>query len=178
MSDFVGGTPVHVVPGHTALAYVFMLSKSQGQSTQEMDGRAQDATRIIIGTVLLWIGSFGSNIGTACSAHRNAAMAGVVTNISAGMGGVAWFLLRYWHERTWSSVGFCLGVISGLVAITPGSGFIPPWSAFIYGLAGTVSCYYATKLTLKLQFGSPLDVFALHSVGGFVGNFMTRVLEW
>ena len=100
-------------------------------------------------------------------------MAAVVTNLAACVGGITWCLVDYRLERKWSTVGFCSGVIAGLVAITPGSGFVPPWAAVIFGVVGGISCNYATKLKYFLRADDALDIFAVHAVGGFVGDILT-----
>lgn len=140
-----------------------------------MTGRLDDATLMIMGTACQLVGSFGFNAGSALSVNLRAVRATMVINIAAGVGGIAWCLLDYRRERKWSSVGFCSGVVSGLVVISPGSGLVPPWSALIYGVVGAVSCRYSTKLMAKLPICDPMDAFAIHGIGGFVGNILTGV---
>ncbi|KAJ0424758.1 ammonium transporter AmtB-like domain-containing protein [Aspergillus carlsbadensis] len=171
--DFAGGTPVHIVSGTTALAYSLMLGKRRGHGTHELNYRPHNVTHVVIGTVFLWVGWFGFNAGSALSANLRAVMAAVVTNLAAAVGGVTWCLLDYRLERKWSTVGFCSGVISGLVAITPGSGFVTPWAAFIFGVVGAISCNYATKLKYFIKVDDALDIFAVHGIGGLVGNLLT-----
>lgn len=100
-------------------------------------------------------------------------MACVVTQVSASVGGITWCLLDYRLERKWSTVGFCSGVIAGLVCITPASGYVPAWSAIIFGMVGAAACNYATKLKFVIGVDDALDIFAVHGVGGFVGNILT-----
>ncbi|KAL4969191.1 ammonium permease MEP2 [Aspergillus stella-maris] len=171
--DFAGGTPVHIVSGTTALAYSLMLGKRRGHGTHELNYRPHNVTHVVIGTVFLWVGWFGFNAGSALSANMRAVMAAVVTNLAASVGGVTWCLLDYRLERKWSTVGFCSGVISGLVAITPGSGFVTPWAAFIFGVVGAAACNYATKLKYLIKVDDALDIFAVHGIGGVVGNLLT-----
>lgn len=120
--DFAGGTPVHIASGTAALAYSMMLGKRRGHGTHELNYRPHNVTHIVIGTVFLWVGWFGFNAGSALSANIRSVMAAVVTNLAACVGGVTWCVLDYRLERKWSTVGFCSGVVAGLVAITPGSG--------------------------------------------------------
>ncbi|KAL4809552.1 ammonium transporter AmtB-like domain-containing protein [Aspergillus unguis] len=171
--DFAGGTPVHIVSGTTALAYSLMLGKRKGHGTHELNYRPHNVTHVVIGTVFLWVGWFGFNAGSALSANLRAVMAAMVTNLAASVGGVTWCLLDYRLERKWSTVGFCSGVISGLVAITPGSGFVTPWAAFIFGVVGAAACNYATKLKYVIKVDDALDIFAVHGIGGLVGNLLT-----
>lgn len=171
--DFAGGTPVHISSGSAALAYSLMLGKRRGHGTHELNFRPHNVTQVILGTVFLWVGWFGFNAGSALSASMRAVMAAVVTNLAASVGGVTWCLLDYRLEKKWSAVGFCSGVVAGLVAITPGSGYVPAWSAVIYGVLAGSACNYATKLKFILGIDDSLDIFAVHAVGGLVGNLCT-----
>lgn len=171
--DFAGGTPVHISSGSAALAYSIMLGKRRGHGTHELNYRPHNVTHIVIGTVFLWVGWFGFNAGSALAANMRAVMAAVVTNLAASVGGITWCVLDYRLERKWSTVGFCSGVVAGLVAITPGSGFVPAWSAVVYGVVGAAGANYATKLKFVLGIDDALDIFAEHAVGGFIGNVLT-----
>jgi Amt family ammonium transporter len=171
--DFAGGTPVHIASGAAALAYSLMLGKRRGHGTHELNYRPHNVTHIVIGTVFLWVGWFGFNAGSALAANLRAVMAAVVTNLAASVGGITWCILDYRLERKWSTVGFCSGVISGLVAITPASGFVPAWSAVIFGVVGAFACNQATKLKFLLRIDDSLDIFAIHGVGGLVGDLLT-----
>jgi Amt family ammonium transporter len=150
-----------------------MLGKRSGHGTQELNYRPHNVTHIVIGTVFLWVGWFGFNAGSALSANLRAVMAAVCTNLAACVGGITWCLVDYRLERKWSTVGFCSGVIAGLVCITPGSGYVPAWAAVIFGVCGGVACNYATKLKYFLRCDDALDIFAVHGVGGFIGNILT-----
>ena len=102
-----------------------------------------------------------------------AVLAAVVTNLAASVGGITWCLLDYRLERKFSTVGFCSGVVAGLVAITPGSGFVPAWSAVVFGVVGGAACNYATQLKFLFGIDDALDIFAVHAIGGLVGNILT-----
>ncbi|KAJ9663802.1 ammonium transporter Amt1 [Coniosporium apollinis] len=173
--DFAGGTPVHIASGCAALAYSYMLGKRRGHGTQELNYRPHNVTHIVIGTVFLWVGWFGFNAGSALAANLRAVMAAFVTNLSACVGGITWCLVDYRLERKWSTVGFCSGIIAGLVAITPGSGFVPAWAAVVFGVVGGIACNYATKLKYFLRCDDALDIFAVHGIGGLVGNILTAI---
>jgi Amt family ammonium transporter len=164
---------VHIASGAAALAYSLMLGKRRGHGTHELNYRPHNVTHIVIGTVFLWVGWFGFNAGSALAANLRAVMAAVVTNLAASVGGITWCILDYRLERKWSTVGFCSGVISGLVAITPASGFVPAWSAVIFGVVGAFACNQATKLKFLLRIDDSLDIFAIHGVGGLVGDLLT-----
>lgn len=194
--DFAGGTPVHIASGSAALAYSMMLGKRRGHGTHELNYRPHNVTHIVIGTIFMWVGWFGFNAGSALSANIRAVMAAVVTNLAACVGGITWCVLDYRLERKWSTVGFCSGVVAGLVAITPGSGkfcavfsckplesletdtkplpgYVPVWAAVPYGILGAGFANYATKLKFLLRIDDALDIFAVHGVGGLVGNILT-----
>lgn len=123
--DFAGGTPVHIAAGAAALAYSMMLGKRRGHGTHELNYRPHNVTHIVVGTVFMWVGWFGFNAGSALSANMRAVMAAANTYLSASVGGFTWCVLDYRLERKWSTVGFCSGVVAGLVSITPGSGGFP-----------------------------------------------------
>jgi Amt family ammonium transporter len=145
------------------------LGKRNGHGTQTLNFRPH----IVIGTVFLWVGWFGFNAGSAMSANLRAIMAAVVTNLSAGVGGITWCLVDYRLEGKWSVVGFCSGVVAGLVAITPASGFVPAWSAVPIGVIAGIGCNFATQLKYWISADDALDIFAVHGVGGVIGNILT-----
>ncbi|TKA78640.1 hypothetical protein B0A55_02669 [Friedmanniomyces simplex] len=171
--DFAGGTPVHISSGSAALAYCYLLGPRTGYGTQALNYRPHNVTHIVLGTVFLWVGWFGFNAGSALSAKMRAVMAAVVTNLAACTGGITWCLVDYRLERKWSTVGFCSGVIAGLVAITPGSGFVPPWSAIVYGVCAGIGCNFATQIKYWVHADDGLDIFAVHGIGGLIGNLLT-----
>lgn len=171
--DFAGGTPVHISSGSAALAYALMLGKRRGHGTQELNYRPHNVTHVIIGTVFLWVGWFGFNGGSAVGSNLRATMACVVTNLAASVAGFTWVLVDYRLEGKWSAVGWCSGAVCGLVAITPGSGFVPAWAAVIFGVVAAITCNYATKLKFVLGIDDSLDIFAVHAVGGAVGDILT-----
>lgn len=173
--DFAGGTPVHIASGSAALAYSFMLGKRRGHGTFELNFPPHNTTLVVVGTVFLWAGWFGFNAGSALSASLRSVMAAVVTNLAAAVGGVAWCAMDLRLEGKFSAVGLCSGVVAGLVAITPGSGFVPPWAAFVYGILAGVVCNYSTKLKLLVGVDDALDIFAIHAVGGLLGDLLTGI---
>jgi Amt family ammonium transporter len=171
--DFAGGTPVHISSGTAGLAISLYLGKRKGYGTERLAYKPQNTSYVILGTVFLWFGWFGFNGGSALSANLRAIQASIVTNIAASVAGLVWMLWDYRLEGKWSSVGFCSGVIAGLVAITPASGFVGSPAAVLYGfMAGTV-CNFATKLKYYINADDTLDIFAAHAIGGIVGNLLT-----
>ncbi|KAH9478050.1 Ammonium transporter 1 [Psilocybe cubensis] len=173
--DFAGGTPVHISSGTAALAISVYLGKRRGYGTERLAYKPHNTTYVILGTVFLWFGWFGFNGGSALSANLRAVQACIVTNLAASVGGVTWMLWDYRIERKWSAVGFCSGAISGLVAITPASGFVGAPAAVAFGVLGGTVCNFATQLKFLLGYDDALDIFATHAVGGIVGNLLTAL---
>ncbi|KDQ60426.1 hypothetical protein JAAARDRAFT_32845 [Jaapia argillacea MUCL 33604] len=171
--DFAGGTPVHISSGTAALAISIYLGKRRGYGTERLAYKPHNTTYVILGTVFLWFGWFGFNGGSALSANLRAIQACIVTNLAASVGGLTWMLWDWRLERKWSAVGFCSGAVAGLVAITPGSGFVGSPAAVCFGvMAGTV-CNFATQLKFVFGYDDCLDIFASHGIGGMVGNILT-----
>lgn len=118
-------------------------------------------------------GWFGFNGGSALSANLRATQACIVTNTAAAVGGLTWMLLDWRIERKWSAVGFCSGAISGLVGITPASGYVGTPASLAIGIITAAACNYATKLKFIFKVDDALDIFATHGIGGLVGNLLT-----
>ncbi|OZJ06888.1 hypothetical protein BZG36_00008 [Bifiguratus adelaidae] len=171
--DFAGGTPVHISSGAASLAYALKLGKRHGHGTE--DFKPHNMSNVVLGTAFLWFGWFGFNGGSALAGNLRAAMACVVTNAAAATGGLTWMLLDYRLERKFSALGFCSGAVTGLVAITPASGFVGPAASIAIGFIGAVVCNFACKLKHWLNYDDALDVFAVHGVGGFVGDILTGI---
>ncbi|KAK1782722.1 ammonium transporter AmtB-like domain-containing protein [Copromyces sp. CBS 386.78] len=173
--DWAGGTPVHIVGGCASLAYSMVLGKRKGHGTHELNYRPHNVASVIIGTIFLWVGWFGFNAGGALAANLRAVVAVATTNLAACVGGITWCVLDWRFERKWSAVGFCSGVVAGLIAITPGSGFVPVWAAVPFGIFGAGLANYGTKIKFLCNIDDALDTFAVHAVAGLVGNILTGV---
>ncbi|KAI0037158.1 ammonium transporter [Vararia minispora EC-137] len=171
--DFAGGTPVHISSGTAALAISIYLGKRRGYGTDRLAYKPHNTSYVVLGTVFLWFGWFGFNGGSALGANLRAVQACIVTNLAASVGGLTWMLMDYRLERKWSVVGFCSGAVAGLVAITPASGFVGSPAALAYGVLGGAACNWATQLKFLLHYDDALDIFAVHSIGGIVGNVLT-----
>ncbi|CAG8757277.1 23144_t:CDS:2 [Racocetra persica] len=178
--DYAGGVPVHVASGAAALAFCLIVGRRREDSGLVPHNRIIDVIphniiNVVIGTIFLWFGWFGFNAGSALAANKRAIMACIVSNLSASFGGLTWMLLDYWRNGYFYAVSFCSGAISGLVAITSGAGYVSPLSAIIFGISGGLICNLAGRLKSPLKFDDSMDVFAIHCVGGFVGNVLTGV---
>lgn len=172
--DFAGGTVVHISAGCAALVGALILKRRKSHvEKQEMP--PANIPYVLIGTGLLWFGWFGFNAGSAVAANGLAASAFLVTNIAAAAAGLSWMFFDVLRGKKPSVVGFCIGAVVGLVAITPAAGFVAaPQSIFIGVVAAIISnlaVYYKSKSRLD----DALDVFPCHGVGGMVGMLMTGV---
>ncbi|KAJ2771118.1 hypothetical protein IWQ57_002356 [Coemansia nantahalensis] len=172
--DYAGGTPVHISSGFAALAFSIVLGKRKGYGQEKFE--PHNYLNIILGAALLWFGWFGFNGGSAVASNSRAGMAVAVTHIAACMGGLSWSIVAYFRNGfKFSSFHFCSGAVAGLVTITPGSGYVSPWAALVFGAVGGIACHFAVDLKEKLRFDDALDVFAVHGVGGIVGNLLTGI---
>lgn len=141
--DYAGGGPVEIGSGFSALAYSFVLGRRQEKMM--INFRPHNVSLIVLGTTLLWFGWLGFNGGSAFGANLRAVMACWNSNLTAMFAAATWTLLDWRLARKWSMVGWCSGAISGLVAATPASGYIPPWASIILGVVTGAVCNYATK---------------------------------
>jgi Amt family ammonium transporter len=169
--DFAGGTVVHISAGCAALAAALYLGKRKTQVQTE----PANIPYVLLGTGLLWFGWFGFNAGSAVGAGTLAVSAFAATNTAAAAAGMAWILFDSVKGKAPSAMGFCIGVVVGLVAITPAAGFVTiPVSIFIGVVASIVSNLMVTWRA-KSGIDDTLDVFPCHGVGGIVGMIMTGI---
>jgi len=172
--DFAGGTVVHISAGMAALAGALVLKRRKvHQDHQEIP--PANIPYVLIGTGLLWFGWFGFNAGSALGANSLAVSAFATTNIAAGAAGLSWMFFDVLRGKKPSVLGFCIGAVVGLVAITPGAGFVAiPHSIFI-GVAAAIISNLAVMWKSKTSLDDTLDVFPCHGVGGIVGMLLTGV---
>jgi Amt family ammonium transporter len=170
--DFAGGTVVHISSGFAALALALVIGKRVGFGKYAMEPNNIPLT--ILGAALLWFGWFGFNAGSALGANGLAAQAFVTTNIAAAAGGLAWLLISWLHGKP-SSLGFVSGAIAGLVAITPGCGYVTPMGAIIIGAIGGSICYAMLLLRIRKGLDESLDAWAIHGMGGLWGALATGI---
>ena len=169
--DFAGGTVVHIASGIAALTCAIVLGVRKGYGREEF--KPHNLTMTLLGTALLWFGWFGFNAGSALGANGLAANAFVVTNTAAAAAAVSWTLIEWFHRGKPTALGAASGAVAGLVAITPGSGFVGPVAAIIIGIIVSGICYSAIMLKGKLGYDDSLDVFGVHGVGGTWGAIAT-----
>lgn len=172
--DFAGGTVVHISAGCAALAGVLVLKRRRSH-LQHIKTRPANIAYVLIGTGLLWFGWFGFNAGSALAANGLAVSAFGATNTAAAAAGLAWMFFDVLRGRKPSVLGFCIGAVVGLVAITPSAGFVGiPQSIFIGVLASVIS-NLVVEWKSRTTLDDTLDVIPCHGVGGIVGMFLTGV---
>jgi Amt family ammonium transporter len=170
--DFAGGTVVHISAGMAALAGALVL-KRRKVHIENREIPPANIPYVLIGTGLLWFGWFGFNAGSALGANGLAVSAFATTNTAAAAAGLAWMFFDVMRGKKPSVVGFCIGAVVGLVAITPAAGFVAiPQSIFI-GVVAAVISNLAVSLKHKTRLDDTLDVFPCHGLGGMVGVVMT-----
>jgi len=173
--DFAGGTVVHMSAGWAALAAALYLKKRKSVIENEVHPPA-NIPFVLLGTGLLWFGWFGFNAGSAVGAGTLAVSAFATTNIAAAAAGLSWVLFDVAKGKKLSALGFCIGAVVGLVAITPAAGFVTiPTSIFIGTVAGIISNVIAHWKAKSGRIDDTLDVFPCHGVGGMVGMVMTGI---
>ena len=172
--DFAGGTVVHITAGVAALVSALMLGKRKGFGTKAM--MPHNMTMTVAGAGMLWVGWFGFNGGSALAANGDAAMAMLVTHISAATAAITWMVIEWVKYGRPSALGIVTGMVAGLGTITPASGFVGPGGALIIGLLAGSVCFVATLyLKQKLKIDDSLDVFPVHGVGGIMGTMLAGV---
>ena len=173
--DFAGGTVVHINAGVSALVAAYILGKRRGYPTEPMPPHSLTLT--MVGTGLLWVGWFGFNAGSALEANGSAALAMINTFVATAAGGLFWMLTERAMGHKGSALGFCSGVIAGLVAVTPAAGNSGPFGAILLGAIASVICYFfVAKVKPALGYDDALDAFGIHGVGGIVGAIGTGIV--
>ena len=170
--DYAGGTVVHVNAGVAALVAALVVGRRRGFPATPM--LPHNLVFTIAGASLLWVGWFGFNAGSALAANGDAGMAMLTTQVAASASALAWMATEWLRFGKPSALGAATGVVAGLVAITPASGFVGPAGALLVGIAAGAACFWATFL-LKRRFevDDSLDVFSVHGIGGMVGALLT-----
>jgi len=172
--DFAGGTVVHITAGTAALVAALVLGPRKGFLKKPIT--PHNMTMTITGAGMLWVGWFGFNGGSALAANGDAAMAMLVTHISAAAGAMTWMFYEWVKFGKPSALGAVTGLIAGLGTITPASGFVGPGGALVIGIVAGLVCFNMVifiKQTLKID--DSLDVFPVHGIGGILGTLLVGV---
>ena len=174
LQDFAGGTVVHITAAVAALVAAMIMGPRRGFGHVAM--APHNLTLTVAGAGMLWVGWFGFNGGSAVAADSSAAMAILVTHLSAACGALAWMAMEWIRHGKPSVLGIVTGMVAGLGTITPASGSVGPAAAVVIGFTAGVVCYYATNfLKNKLRVDDSLDVFPVHGVGGILGTLLVGV---
>ncbi len=174
--DFAGGTVVHITAGVAALVAAVVLGPRQGFGSAAI--MPHNMTMTVTGAGMLWVGWFGFNGGSALAADGTAAMAMLVTHISAATGALTWMFIEWKKFGKPSALGTVTGMVAGLGTITPASGFVGPGGALIIGLLAGFVCFNATQYIKQvLKIDDSLDVFPVHGVGGMLGTVLAGVFS-
>ncbi len=169
--DFAGGTVIHINSGAAALVAAILIGKRKGWGREAFHPHNLGMT--LLGAGILWFGWFGFNAGSALSAGEIATVAFFNTQVASGAAAVSWIIMEWLTQGKPTTLGAASGAIAGLVAITPGSGFVGPNSAIVIGLVAGALCYYAVLSKAKLGYDDALDVVGVHGVGGLWGALAT-----
>ncbi len=172
--DFAGGTVVHITAGVAALVSAIVLGPRRGFPKTAMP--PHNMTMTVTGAGMLWVGWYGFNGGSALAADGTAAMAMLVTHISASVGAMTWLFIEWVRFGRPSVLGAVTGMVAGLGTITPASGFVGPGGALVIGLLAGGVCFTATQYIKRvLKIDDSLDVFPVHGVGGVMGTLLAGV---
>lgn len=168
--DFAGGTVVHIAAGFSALAFALVIGPRKGYGKVPIEPNNIPYT--VLGTGLLWVGWFGFNAGSALGANGVAVNALVTTNTSAATAGLVWMILS-WLDGRPSTLGIATGMVVGLAAVTPASGFVTPLAAMAIGAVAAPICYYAIRFRDRRNLDESLDVWACHGMSSTWGTLAT-----
>jgi Amt family ammonium transporter len=172
--DFAGGIVVHITAGVAALVAAVVLGPRHGFPRTPM--LPHNLTMTVTGAGMLWVGWFGFNGGSALAANGDAAMAMLVTHLSASAGALTWAAIEWKKFGKASVLGAVTGMVAGLGTITPASGFVGPGGALVIGISAGIICFYSTVyIKQKLKIDDSLDVFPVHGVGGILGTLLAGV---
>jgi ammonium transporter len=171
--DFAGGTVVHIAAGLSSLAAILLLRKRLGYPEHAMHPNSMVLT--LAGAGLLWFGWFGFNGGSGLGSGVLAVSAFSATQAAAAAAGLSWLVAEWLHKGKPTALGLASGIVAGLVAVTPASGYVAPWAGLVIGLIAGAVCYGAVCLKPRFKYDDSLDAFGVHGVGGFLGAVLTGV---
>ena len=172
--DFAGGNVVHITAGMSALVGAIVLGNRKGFPSGSM--MPHNMTLTMIGAGMLWVGWFGFNGGSAVAANQDAAMAMLVTHICAASAALSFVVTEYLFRKSATALAAATGMVAGLVAITPASGFVGPAGALVIGIVtGPISYLAVQMIKQRLRLDDSLDVFPVHGIAGIVGTILTGI---
>jgi len=173
--DFAGGTVVHINAGVSALVACLILGKRKGYPKEPMPPHSLTLT--MVGAGLLWVGWFGFNAGSELEADGTAGLAMINTFVATASAGLFWMLAEKFSGHKGSALGFCSGLIAGLVAVTPAAGNSGPFGAIVLGAIASILCFIVvSKVKPALGYDDSLDAFGIHGIGGIIGAIGTGIV--
>lgn len=172
--DFAGGTVVHISAGCAALAGALVLKRRKSH-LYKIESQPANIPFVLLGTALLWFGWFGFNAGSALAANGLAILAFATTNTATAAAGITWLFFDTIRGRKPSAMGFCIGAVVGMVAITPAAGYVGIPQSLCIGFVAAIISNLAVHWKSKSTLDDTLDVFPCHGVGGMVGMLMTGI---
>jgi ammonium transporter, Amt family len=173
--DFAGGTVVHMTSGWSALILCLVLGKRIGFGRDKM--APHNMVLCVVGTGMLWVGWYGFNAGSALASDGIAANAFTTTTLAAAVAGLTWGMLEATTKGHASILGFCSGIVSGLVVITPACGFVTPSAAVFIGIvAAIIPFLFVVYVKNIFKYDDALDTFGVHAIGGTIGAILTGFL--
>ena len=167
--DFAGGIPVEMASGYASLAGAIFIGPRRMKNVIPQTSQIN----VILGTSLFWFGWLGFNAGSALSAGGLACQAFVTTNTAGAAGMLAWIMMDMYRLQPKSVIGACNGIICGLVAITPGCGYVTVGASMVIGAVSTIICYVISHMMKESSVDDTLDVFSVHGIAGTCGVFFT-----
>ncbi|RLN06521.1 hypothetical protein BBJ28_00017069 [Nothophytophthora sp. Chile5] len=168
--DFAGGTVIHVSSGFGGLAAAIMVGKRYDHGEPV---KPHNVPLVMLGCTFLWFGWFGFNAGSEGAADGIAATAAINTHLAPSAGFLTWVLLEFGMYKKFDPCGAASGAVAGLVAITPGCGYVYPWAAVIFGVVAAITGFTAVHVKNYLRYDDTLDAFAIHGCAGFMGGLLT-----
>ncbi|MGV3096633.1 ammonium transporter, partial [Staphylococcus borealis] len=172
--DYAGGTVVHITSGLSGLILAIMIGN--GKKIEKI--QPHNLLITLIGGILVWIGWYGFNTGSAYTLNDVALTSFVNTIIAASGGAFSWLIIEYLMTKKISLLGLLSGVLAGLVAITPAAGYVNYFNAFVIAFAGGIVCYFVINvIKVKYKYNDTLDAFGIHGAGGIVGAILTGVFQ-
>ncbi|MGW9857382.1 ammonium transporter, Amt family [Staphylococcus hominis] len=172
--DYAGGTVIHITSGVSGLVLAIMIGN--GKKTEKL--QPHNLLITLIGGILVWMGWYGFNTGSAYTLNDIAVVSFVNTSIAASGGAFSWLIFEYLLTKKLSLLGLLSGVLSGLVAITPAAGFVNYLSAYVISMVGSILCYFVVNfIKEKLKYNDTLDAFGIHGVGGVIGAILTGAFQ-
>jgi len=155
----------------TALAFALYV----GKRVDSTEKPPHNMSHVVLGTSFIWFGWLVANAGCGLKPNMRAVNTFISTNLSAAIGGITWCTIDYFRQGKWSALGFCTGLVCGLVAITPASGYVSASSSLAFGTIGSIVCNFSMGIKNLMQVDDAMDVFGLHGIGGIVGNFLVAI---